>query len=197
MASRDCSFRFFRNLAAVAVTGLLFTGFAAMPVRAAGTSPANATSQGRVSIAWSRDAHRADIAVIGSWPTTAAWRMEVRGSGSASDHMVQLDLVPLDECFGGTIADRVLVRGTWRTTRVVAIPCTFGPAGAVVALRDGSIGLVVSSAAIVLPRNGTGRFHVRLTFERAKTHVSIRGAVRVASQPFVLGPWLLTPWAWI
>ena len=197
MPSRDCPFRVLPNLIVVAVAALLFAGLAATPVRATGTSPASAVSHGRVSIAWSRDAHRADIDLIGSWPTTAAWRIEVRGSGSASGHMVQLDLVPLDECLGGTIADRVLVRGSWRTTRVVAIPCTFSPAGAVVALRDGSIGLIVSSAAIVLPRNGNSRLHVRLTFERAQTHVSIRGAVRVASLPFVLGPWLLTPWAWV
>ena len=197
MSSRDHSFGILPGLVAVAIAALMLAGVAPTPVRASGASPASAASHGRLSMSWSRDAHRADIDVIGSWPTTAAWRIEVRGSGSASTHMVQLDLVPLDECFAGTITDRVLVRGTWRTTAVVAIPCTFGPAGAVVALRDGSIGVIVSSAAMVIPVNGNGRLHVRLTFERARTHVSIRGAVRVASQPFILGPWLLTPWAWV
>ncbi len=95
----------------------------------------------------------------------------------------------------GAITDRVLVHGSWTTTGVISIPCSYRPAGAVVALCDRTIGLMVSTAALGLPANGNGRLRLRVSFDRANTHVTIRGSVRIASQAFVLGPWLATPWA--
>ena len=171
-----------------------FLGFTSTPARAADPAAAPGTSQGAVHIAWSRTAHATDLDLVGSW-TTSAWRVEIRGSGSAAGHLVEVDLVARDECLAGAITDKVLIHGSWTTASVIAIPCGYRPAGAVVALCDRSIGLMISSASMGLPANGNGRLHLRLTFARPTTHVTIRGSVRVASQAFVFGPWRATSWA--
>jgi hypothetical protein len=115
---------------------------------------------------------------------TGAWRL--RFVAPSGDRRTDFVLKTGDIAWSGVIRVARRTAGEWQTTRVIRIDRALAGRQRV---QGCTAGICWDTALLRLPRDGDGLFRAKVWLVRSGGY-RVAGAVRLAREAFILGPWI-------
>jgi hypothetical protein len=151
-----------------------------------------AARQPSVRLTYARTSGEMSLAVVAGSGRTGAWRVEVRGVAGNATHRLVIAMTPTDTGWSGSATIQNLASGRWASAATMDLSTVGARPISAQAIHDAHLGITVSTLSIVPPTNGNLSMIVRLSLTQPGVRLQLTGAIRLAKEPFVLGPWIKT-----
>lgn len=146
-----------------------------------------------VRLTYTRTAGGMSLAVVAGSRRTGAWQVEVRGVARSATHRLVIAMAPTDTGWSGSARIQNLTTGgRWVTATTMDLSTVGENAICAQAIHDSRLGITVSTLSIIPPTNGNLSMIVRFWRTRPGVRMQLTGAIRVATEAFLLGPWVKT-----